>query len=345
VRTNVATRIADVAALARVSPATVSRVLNGAVTVDPILRARVEDAVALLDYRPDRIARSLRRGAAATIGVILSDIQNPFFTALVRGVEQVAGQAGRLVMLCNSDGDPSRERRYGEALLAERVAGVVIASADPAGGTVGALTRAGMPVVVVDRRSGNAAVDAVFVDNRAGAMAAVEHLVGLGHRRLGVISGPLEFSVAAERHAGFLAALDARGLEHDPALARVGDFRQTSGFAAMQSLLECDRGLQAVFVASDLMTLGALAAIHEAGLAIPGDVSVVGFDDMPWAASLNPPLTTVAQPAVEMGVVAARVLLDRLDDAADIAPRRIVLQPRLVVRASTAPPPRIRGVQ
>jgi LacI family transcriptional regulator, galactose operon repressor len=159
VGTKVATRIADVAALARVSPATVSRVLNGALTVNTNLRARVQDAVASLDYRPDRIARSLRRGAASTVGLIVSDIENPFFTAVVRGVEQVAGQAGLLVMLCNSDGDPARERMYGQALLGERVAGVIIASADPAGGAVGALRQAGMPVVVFDRRSSQATGD------------------------------------------------------------------------------------------------------------------------------------------------------------------------------------------
>lgn len=332
-----ATRIADVAALARVSPATVSRVLNAAPSVDPVLRARVQDAIATLRYRPDRIARSLRRGATTSLGLIISDVQNPFFTALVRGVESVAASRDLLVMLCNADGDPGRERRYGEALIAERVAGVVIASADPAGDTVHALVMAGIPTVVVDRQSGNAPVDTVFVDNHGGARTAAEYLIGLGHRQIGAITGPLDFSVARERLEGFEYGLHAAGLPLDPSLFRVGDFRAASGHDAMAALLE-DAGdrLDAVFVASDLMTLGALAAIYEAGMHIPRDVSVVGFDDMPWAASLNPPLTTIAQPATAMGQTATRLLLDRVDGNAELEPRHVVLDPHLIIRASAA---------
>lgn len=332
-----AIRIADVAALAGVSRATVSRVLNDAPSVDPQLRVRVQHAVASLRYRPDRIARSLRRGGSATLGLIISDVQNPFFTALVRGVESVASSRDMLVMLCNADGDPTRERRYGEALIDERVAGIVVASADPEGATVHALSEAGVPIVVVDRQSGHAAVDTVFVDNHAGAFAAAEYLTHLGHRQMGVINGPLEFSVARERLEGFRAGLDARGIALDPDLVREGDFRQASGHSAMAELLrEVGKRVDAVFVAGDLMTLGALAAINEAGLHVPRDVSVVGFDDMPWASALNPPLTTIAQPVTAMGQTAARLLLERIDGNEEAEPRNILLQPKLIVRASTA---------
>jgi LacI family transcriptional regulator len=332
------TRIADVAALAHVSPATVSRVLNDAPSVDPTLRARVQHVVATLGYRPDRIARSLRRGATATLGLVISDVQNPFFTALVRGVERVAASRDLLVMLCNADGEPARERRYGEALIAERVAGAVIASADPAGQAVHALVAAGIPTVIVDRQSGDAAVDTVFVNNHAGARCAVEHLTGLGHRQIGLISGPLDFSVARERLEGYAAGLAHAGVAFDPGLVRIGDFRQASGHAAMAALLDDARGhLDAVFVAGDLMTLGALAAIREAELEIPTDISVVGFDDMPWASALNPPLTTIAQPATAMGEIAAQLLIDRIDGTAEAEPRNVVLDPALIVRASTAP--------
>jgi DNA-binding LacI/PurR family transcriptional regulator len=335
----VVTRIADVAALAHVSAATVSRVLNGAPSVHPALRERVEHAAAALDYRPDRVARTLRRGAAARIGLLVSDVQNPFFTALVRGVEAVAAERDFLVMLGNSDGDPVRERRYGEALIAERVAGVVVASTDPSGAAVGALHSADIPVVLVDRASGHAPVDAVFVDNRAGGRAAAEHLLGLGHRRIGTITGPLHFSVARERLEGFRAGLAAAGVPLDASLVRVGDFRLASGQAAMAGLLEqAGDGLQAVFVAGDLMTLGALAAIYATGRQVPRDLSMVGFDDMPWAAALHPPLTTIAQPATDMGAAAARLLLERLDGRAPAQPRHFVLQPRLIVRASSGPP-------
>jgi LacI family transcriptional regulator len=332
-----ATRIADVAALAGVSPATVSRVLNDAPFVDPNLRARVQDAVAALSYRPDRVARSLRRGATATLGLIISDVQNPFFTAVVRGVERVAGSHELLVMLCNADSEPARERRYGEALIAERVAGVVIASADPTGEAVHALVSAGIPTVIVDRKSGQAAIDTVFVNNHVGARCAVEHLTSLGHQRIGLISGPLDFSVARERLEGYAAGLLQAALAFDPALVRIGDFRQASGHSAMAALLDDVRGrLDGVFVAGDLMTLGALAAIHEAELDIPTHISVVGFDDMPWASALNPPLTTIAQPATAMGEIAAQLVIDRIEGNAEAVPRHVVLDPHLIVRASTA---------
>ena len=336
--TRAISRLTDVALLAEVSPATVSRVLNGAPSVGAGLRARVDNAVATLDYRPHRLARGLRRGAAATIGLIVHDVQNPFFTVVVRGVEQVAVQHDLLVVLCNSDQDPAREQMFVEALIAERVAGVVLASTDPCGAALQALLSARIPVVLLDRRSGEPdMVDSVLVDNFAGGRAAAEHLVGLGHRRVAAISGPLSVSVATERLDGLRAGLEAAGLQLDPDLLRLGDFKQPSGATQMQSLLErqSDR-MDAVFVANDLMTLGALAAIHAAGLDIPRDLSVVGFDDMPWAASLNPPLTTVAQPAVEMGSIACRLLLERLGAERHAPPRNVLLQPRLVIRASTA---------
>jgi LacI family transcriptional regulator len=330
-------RIADVAALAGVSPATVSRVLNEAPSVGPMLRDRVHEAVASLRYRPDRIAQSLRRGGTTTLGLIISDVQNPFFTALVRGVESVAGSRDMLVMLCNADGDPTRERRYGDTLIAEKVAGVVIASADPNGGTVDALVDAGVPVVVVDRQSGQAPLDTVFVDNRAGAQTAAEYLISLGHRHIGVINGPLEFSVARERLEGFDAGLRAAGVKLDPELVRAADFRQASGHAAMTALLHSagDR-LDAVFVAGDLMTLGAYAALNQAGLRIPDDVSVLGFDDMPWAAALNPPLTTIAQPVTLMGQTAASLLIERIQGNVEVEPRHILLEAELIVRGSAA---------
>ena len=330
-------RLADVAMLAQVSPATASRVLNGSRSVGPGLRARVERAMASLDYRPHRVARSLRRGASTTIGLLFHDVQNPFFTVVLRGVEQVAIRHDYLVMVCNSDQDPAREHMYAEALIAELVGGVVLASTDLLGTAVHALVAARVPVVLIDRYSGDTdLVDTVFVDNFAGGYSAAEHLVSLGHCRIAAISGPLTVSVATERLAGFEAGLGTAGLRLDPTLVRAGDFKQASGYAHMQSLLasHCDQ-MDAVFVANDLMTLGALAAINAAGLRIPGDVSVVGFDDMPWAASLNPPLTTVGQPGVEMGEIACRLLLERLGTQRAAPPRHVLLQPQLVVRSST----------
>lgn len=333
-------KIADVAARAGVSPATVSRVLNGSPRVHPALRARVEQVIATLGYRPDRVARALRRGGSLRLGLMLPDVHNPFFTDIVRGVEQAAHERGYLVMLCDADEDPARERQYGELLQAERVAGVVAAARDASGASLRPLLEGHTPLVLVDRCPDGVKVDAVVVDNRAGARAAVEHLLGLGLRRIGIITGPLDLSVARERLEGCREAMEQAGAPLDQRWVRIGDFKQSSGYAQTHALLTEVPDIEALFVSNNLMTLGALRALRELGRRVPQDLSIVSFDDMPWAESLNPPLTAVAQPAFEMGLHATRLLLERIEHRGGGEPIRRVLQPRLVVRASTAPPAR-----
>ena len=327
--------VKDVADLAGVSTATVSRVLNRYPYVAEHTRARVMQAMKRLDYRPSQVARYLRTGVTQILGLIISDIANPYFTSIVRGIEDVAYANGYSLILCNSDEDPAREDMYIHVLLGEQVAGVILSPSDEDSTTCTVLIEAGIPVVAVDRRLLALDVDTVLVDNVVGAYEAVSHIVGLGHRRVGLIGGPVHIATGRERREGYERALAEHGIGLDEGLLKVGDFRQESGYQKTCELLEMDNPPTAIFVANNLMTLGALNAIHERGLRIPCDVGVVGFDDMPWASSLNPPLTAVAQPTYDLGRVAAELLLERLSDKErEVA--EVVLQPNLIVRSSCA---------
>lgn len=323
----------DVARRAGVSTATVSRALAGKPHVSQEFRERVRAAAQELDYRPSRIARSLRVKRSSTMALIISDIQNPFFTSLVRGVEDVAHEHGYGVFLCNSDEDADKESLYVNLLLAERVAGVVVSATRETDSPCRKLVEADMPVVAVDRRMGDLDVDTVVVDNVDGAYQAVSHLVGLGHRRIGIIGGPLWTTTGRERLEGYRKALSQHKIELDRKLIIAGDFKQSGGYRMALGLLELDNPPSAIFAGNNLTTLGALNAIHEKGLSIPHDVAIIGFDDMPWAASLNPPLTAVAQPTYALGCTAADLLFKRLAD-----PERqiveVVLRTTLVVRDS-----------
>jgi LacI family transcriptional regulator len=324
--------IYDVARLAEVSPSTVSRVLNGKQTVDAELAERVRAAARALDYRPNAVARNLRRSRTNLWAVIISDINNPFFTSLVRGVEDVAQDAGHSVVLCNSDEDPEKESRYISAVLAEQMAGVIISPTNRVG-NLQQLLAAKAPVVTIDRQVRGAAVDAVLVDNEHGAQLATDHLIEQGFGRVACITGPRRVSTASARLRGYRAALRAAGRPDDPELVRYADFREEGGREAMSDLLKA-AAPDAVFVANNLMTTGALEALAEAGVPIPAGMGIVGFDDVPWAGFLQPPLTTVTQPTYELGRTAATLLLDRTTTP-DRPPSVVTLPTELVVRGSS----------
>jgi LacI family transcriptional regulator/LacI family repressor for deo operon, udp, cdd, tsx, nupC, and nupG len=325
----------DVARVAGVSISTVSRVLTGSPLVNEETRARVQQAMDALDYRPNRVARRLRRDTAraSLIGLIVPDIQNPFFAELVRGVESVAQQHGYMVFLGNSDEDAAKEKRYVDLMLAESVDGLILPPSSDNAQALSALARAGLPVVCVDRRVPKVTLDAVIADNVHGAYAAVDHLLRLGHRRIGFVVGRPQLSTSKERLQGYRTALEEHGLALDAALVREGDSRQSGGRDMARELLTLPHPPTALLVGNNLMTLGALETIHALGLRIPDDVAVVGYDDMPWALALDPPLTAVRQPSYELGRRAAELLLQRVED-----PKRstslVVLQPELVVRQS-----------
>jgi DNA-binding LacI/PurR family transcriptional regulator len=251
----------------------------------------------------------------------------------VCGIEKVLQAAGYSLLLTHSNENPNRENLNLKTLRAEGVAGIIFTSSNRKSTQYKQLLSAGMPLVAVSRIPSGLEVDLVAVTNSEGARQAVSHLIGLGHKRIGMISGPDWVSTARERLHGYKRAFSELELALADDLIQHADFRQSGGKAAMQILLEMANPPTAVFITSNLMTLGALQAIHERGLRIPNDIAVVGFDDMPWAVSLQPPLTAVAQPAFEVGTTAAKLLLERLRDPAR-PPRCITLETRLIVRTS-----------
>ena len=331
------TTISDVARHAGVSPATVSRVLNGSSPVSDDRADRVRQAAADLGYQPSGPARALRRQRTTVWAAIVADVQNPFFTTMIRGVEDVAQAADHRLVLCNSDEDPAKESAYVDVAIADRVAGVIIAVSSASRASLERLQRAGVPVVAVDRRPKGDGIDSVVVDGRAGARQAVEHLLDGGAQRVGIVTGPRRVSTAESRLSGYRAALKARGIEVDPALVRHSDFREEGGRAATLALLDGDDPPDALFVANNLMTLGALRALRERGRRVPRDVAIVGFDDAPWTTLITPALTVVAQPTYELGRQAAELLITA---GPDRSPRHLVLRPELVVRGSSIPPNR-----
>ncbi|MGH3354583.1 MAG: LacI family DNA-binding transcriptional regulator [Nocardioidaceae bacterium] len=326
--------IYDVATRAGVSPATVSRVLNGRTDVSPDLAKRVHAAVRQLDYRPNGVARNLRRRGTKVWGLIISDIGNPFFTAMVRGVEDAAHEAGYSLVLCNSDDDLDKEQRYIEIALAEQMAGVIVSPASEAGSDLSGLVDRGVPVVAVDRRVGRLDVDTVLVDNVWGARLATQHLMDSGCRRIACITGPTRTTTASERLQGFRLAHQAAGRTVDADLEVLENFKEDGGYDGAQRLLAMESRPDGVFVTNNLMTVGALEALVDAGVEIPADMLVVGFDDIPWARLTRPRLTTVQQPTYDMGREAGRLLAARLSADPGLA-RTVVLPPSLQVRESS----------
>jgi LacI family transcriptional regulator len=317
-------RIKDVARRAGVSPATVSRVLNGTATVGQDKRELVIAAIAELGYRPNRLASNFRRRQTEMIGVVVSDIENPHFTEMVRAVEDAAYLRGYRVLLCNTDEDPAKQRDYLGVLAAERVSGVILSPTDRGAAEISELLDHGIPVVAFDRSVADERADRVLVDNLAGTRAGVEHLLEGGHTRIGFIGGPPGVQTADERRSAYQQAITAAGLE--PLIAD-GGFRAQPAERAARRLL--GQGATALVVANNLMTIGALQAIKDLRLGIPHDVALVSVDDPPWARLTDPPLTTLAQPVRQMAEAAVDLLLSRIGDrAAPPTPRVFQLELR-----------------
>jgi LacI family transcriptional regulator len=327
--------IYDVAQRAGVSAATVSRVLNGQRNVEASMAARVRVAAAELDYRPNAVARNLRRASTTLWAAIVSDVENPFFTSLVRGIEDVAQEAGYSVVLCNSDEDPDKEAAYVAAVRAEQMAGVLIS---PSGRmeTLQELQASGTPTVLIDRSIEGLAVDAVLVDNEHGAAEATRHLIHGGYRRIACVTGPRRVSTAADRLSGYRRALREAGLPFTKDLVRYGNFREAGGLEAMTSLLEGESRPDAVFAANNLTAVGVLESLAAHGQRIPDDIAVVGFDEIPWADLVRPSITTVAQPTYELGRTGATLLLDRIKSP-NRPPSKVTLRTELRVRGSSLP--------
>jgi LacI family transcriptional regulator len=324
-------KIGDVAREAGVSIATVSRTMNNRSSVDAELAARVREAADRLGYRPNGIARNLRRQSTDVIALVISDVSNPFFTAVTRGVEDVAQKNGYSVLLCNADEQPEKEATYLRVVEQEQAAGVII-SPHSAATDVSRLVASRIPLAVIDRPLGGS-FDSVMVDSTEGARRATAHLLAEGWQRPGCITGPLDAATAEQRLAGYRAALADAGVAHE-SVARA-EFRQAGGRAAAAELLDAADPPDALFVANAPMALGVLEAVRQRALSIGTDLGVVVFDDAPWAPFVDPPMTVVAQPAYEIGARAATLLMDRIRATIPLEPRSIVLDAALEVRGSS----------
>jgi LacI family transcriptional regulator len=326
--------ISDVARRAGVSPATVSRVLQGAKNVRPDTRTKVEQAIEELGYVPSAVAQSLRSKRTRSIALVVPDISNTFWTTVARGVEDIAQRHRYSVLLCNTDENLAKQRQYLDVLIGQQVDGVVIAPYDSDGQHLDKLRERNIPTVVVDRRVDGWDVDSVMSDSVAGSRALVQHLLSLGHVRIAVLSGPAITSTAEDRIAGYCMALAEAGIPLDPRLIRRGEYRAISGEDLTHQLLDEGLTVEAIFAANNAIAMGVMDAVAKRGLRIPQDIALVCFDDLPNASHIFPFLTVVAQPVYDLGVNAAQLLLSRLDGGATLRPRHVVLPPRLIVRHS-----------
>jgi LacI family transcriptional regulator len=325
----------DVAERAGVHPGTASRALDPALPgrVTEVTARRVREAARELGYAPDPIARTLRTRRSGLIGVLIPDLMNPVLPPIVRGIEETLWDAGRAVVLADTDNDAARESTLLAELQARRCEGLIVATATRTSEAVRALAGGDVPAVLVTRDVDDADLPLVAGDDAAGVMAAVDHLTGLGHDRIAYLTGPLELSTTIVRLQAYLEAMSSSGAEP---LVRHGEaFTAAAGRRLTAELLDDRDDVTAILAGNDLMALGVYEALAEAGLRCPADVSVVGHNDMPFVARLQPPLTTVAIPQREIGGAAARALLRRLDGGAADADLRRLLPTRLVVRGST----------
>ena len=330
--------IKDVAAHAGVSVATVSAVINRNKYVSPNLAQRVQESITALGYERNSLAQSLKKQTSQTIGLIVSDITNPFFTSVVRGVENVANARGYSLILGNSDEDLKKEMGYMHLLESKRADGLIVAFTLGNHEYLHSWPAHRLPLVGIDRLPDDACIDAVLIDNVAGARHAVEHLITLGHERIGIVTGLPGITTTEERLIGYQRALAAHGIPLDPALIVEGNSRIDGGErAALQLLTREVARPTALFVTSGLMIISALQAINQMGLRCPEDIALVGFDDFEWAAVMYPRLTTVSQPTYEIGQKAAQLLFDRLEKR-DAPPQVVRLQPQLIIRESSGAP-------
>jgi LacI family transcriptional regulator len=333
-------RLIDVARRAGVNPATASRALNPALPgrIAEPTAARVRRAARELGYRPDPVARSLRTRRSGFVGVVVPDLTNPVIPPIVRAIESVMWGAGIACLLADTDNDVGHEADLIEELLARRCEGLIVATATRTSEAVNALADGDVPTVLVTRDTEARSLPLVAGDDAAGVTAAVTHLSELGHRRLAHVTGPLELSTTVRRLAAFQAACDRLGVESAGRVVHGTSFTRAAGRAAADELLDRTRDFTAIVAGNDLIALGCLSAVADAGLRCPDDVSLVGHNDTPMVASLEPPLTTVAIPQREIGVRAAELLL-RAFEGEELPAERVLLPTELVVRGSTARPP------
>ncbi len=327
--------IKDVAAIAGVSFTTVSHVVNNTRPVSADVRAKVERAISQLNYVPSAVARSLKAKTTATIGLVVPNSSDPYFAELARGIEDGCAREGYCMFFCNSDDDPAKQRNYLRVLQEKRIDGLIVASAGEDAVLAASLADAREPLVVVDRNIEGLLADLVQIDHERGAYLATRHLLELGHVRIGCITGPVSTAVSAMRVHGFIRAMSERGIEIEPAAIVESDFSGPGGQDAAGRLFDTVRP-SAIFACNDMMGIGALRVAAERGIAVPGQCSIIGFDDIELAAYTYPALSTVGQSVRALGEAAANMLIARINGSMSGPTQRRVVSPRLVLRESTA---------
>jgi len=328
------TTIREVAKKAGVSSTSVSHVLNNTRFVSEDVRERVNAAMRELNYRPNALARSLRRGETHTLGLILPDSANPFFAEIGHAIEAAAFALGYSVILCNTENDENKEHVYTEVLENKQLDGIIFVGAGENREAISEIVKNGFPLVVVDRDMGSLELDTVTTENYQGGLLATQHLLSLGHQVIGCITGPSNITPSAERVTGYRAALQQAGHSVDESLLARGDFHAPSGYSAAMQLLQQTPRPTAIFVCNDMMAIGAMRAAAQLGLRVPENIAIVGFDDIQLASYTTPSLTTIAQPKQEIGQLAVKLLFERMSDPS-LPPRHNILSTQLIIRESS----------
>ena len=328
--------IRDVAKRAGVAPITVSRVINDSGYVSDDTRLRVEQAISELNYIPNKLGPSLRSKRTNTLALVLSDITNPFWTTVSRGAEDAAHEAGYHLIFCNTDESPQKQNEYLHVLLSRQVDGFLLVPAESVGTPIELIQKQAVPVVVLDRRIPDHNVDIIRCDSEGGSYALTRHLIELGHCEIAIVTGPKEVSTAYDRANGYCRAMTEAGLEADFDKIYWGQFTQTAGYELTKRVLAEPHRPSGLVAGNNFIAIGAMRAIIEADLNVPDDISIVTFDDLPEAITIQPFFTAVSQPAYEIGFQAANTLLKRLgQDSNDFG--EVVLPYDLIIRQSSGP--------
>lgn len=338
--------IKQVAERAGVSTSTASRVLGGRGYASATAQERVGQAARELGYEIHLAAQTLKSQSSTMVGVVIQDITNPFYSFLAKGAADSIRRAGLVLLLSDSEEDQEREEASVRLLIRSRVGGVIITPTPNNARALRAVQDRGIPLVQVDRTVAGITSDSVLVDNRHGAYEATSHLIGLGHKDIGVITGPSNLLTSRQRLSGSLQALSDSGIRLDERYIKATDYRRASGYAAARKLLDERPSPTAIFAHNNVLAESLLTVVSERNLRVPADIAVVGFDDVPWARLISPPLTVVQQPAYDIGTMAADILSRRvLQENVDSAPVQAVLRPTLVVRGSCGSESRLAHVR
>ncbi|HOQ08061.1 MAG TPA: LacI family DNA-binding transcriptional regulator [Clostridiales bacterium] len=325
--------IKDVAKRAGVSVATVSRVINGSSRVSPATAKKVRTAVAELNYRPNLLGRNLRKTRSERVLVLIPNIANPFYAEIVKGVEDVASQHGYSIMLCNTDSDPEREKRYVKMLKSRLADGAILMASEMTGEELTELSLE-IPIVQCCEYKAGLPITHVSINNEMAAYKAVKHLIGLGHKKIAFIGARNQFLSSLRRKEGYLRALEEAGIDFDPACCAYGDYSYESGFRIMKQLLKLDPRPTAVFCVSDMMAIGAIRSAMEENLLVPEDLAVCGFDNIHFSSMFKPAITTVSQPMYDLGCMAMEALINIIEGKKE-GTAEYFLEHELIIREST----------